>query len=607
MVTQVVEVAQPDNHPVLESEELHRPTSNDDQPVDAMKEEDESSSQIRSFDMPSIDDDHEVDHVVVKKEKEDTSFSGDFCSLQEKSKCLETVKRTSSEKHHPGIENVVEKLKKHAAAVFQDNEAKFKEAQAQSQLLESTQQTRPVEEPRKLQNGLKKLILRSCENSFEKISTPDHPLVARPNLNIKESSKAPDASQIFLNESKISENNNNNIKSISNKEEVVSQKGEEDLKFVYAGNSSVPEVEDSKTKQDELLKLKGAKTKLSVDLSGLELLSNSIEQLEHLKPESQNGVSEVQQSPTKIKSISPQSESNNNNVDSPLGLLCALAEQRFMEEVADVGNKKSNIENSEEISQAGRLLLNLGKNSFEKDRKIPEKRKYFEQGVGYYEGLKRLKTYASRQEELAFQLKEKTKRNIDFSEINESNMQKKLRSLSPVYQNGDLSDSEIEHFDNAKDLNDSERRSSTDDSFEFNHHQYTSLQGKLEAKKFLAKKGHVDNDADFPNMDAMELDMRVRLADIQRQYREKQKELSKLTPKKEDKKIPGRPRKKSQSSRYYSASFVNFNLYLLEMKHQRKLMKFGQNVFESITKKMCKKVGRRQISKPFASFYIVFF
>ncbi|KAK1119041.1 hypothetical protein K0M31_013813, partial [Melipona bicolor] len=50
-------------------------------------------------------------------------------------------------------------------------------------------------------------------------------------------------------------------------------------------------------------------------------------------------------------------------------------------------------------------------------------------------------------------------------------------------------------------------------------------------------------------MDAVELHMRVQLADIQRQYREKQKkELSKLIPKRDEKKSPGRPRKKSHSS-----------------------------------------------------------
>lgn len=80
---------------------------------------------------------------------------------------------------------------------------------------------------------------------------------------------------------------------------------------------------------------------------------------------------------------------------------------------------------------------------------------------------------------------------------------------------------------------------------------YKNTRAKLEAKKFACKKDGRDND-DWPNMNATELDMRVRMAKLQRQYQEKRKELGeleKLIPKKEDKKSPGRPRKKSHSFR----------------------------------------------------------
>jgi hypothetical protein len=40
-----------------------------------------------------------------------------------------------------------------------------------------------------------------------------------------------------------------------------------------------------------------------------------------------------------------------------------------------------------------------------------------------------------------------------------------------------------------------------------------------------------ENDAE--NMDTVELDMRMKLAELQRKYKEKQKELAKLQPKKE--------------------------------------------------------------------------
>jgi hypothetical protein len=80
-------------------------------------------------------------------------------------------------------------------------------------------------------------------------------------------------------------------------------------------------------------------------------------------------------------------------------------------------------------------------------------------------------------------------------------------------------------------------------------HDYRNLQGKLDAKKLIAKKGHIDNEPDWPNMDVKELEIRVRMADIQRQYREKLMELSKLNRKKDKMKIPGRPRKKGHSSK----------------------------------------------------------
>ncbi|XP_070188288.1 trinucleotide repeat-containing gene 18 protein-like isoform X2 [Littorina saxatilis] len=56
------------------------------------------------------------------------------------------------------------------------------------------------------------------------------------------------------------------------------------------------------------------------------------------------------------------------------------------------------------------------------------------------------------------------------------------------------------------------------------------------------------NTGSFSNMDAIEIDMRLRLAELQRQYREKQRELAKLTPKKDKddsvKRGRGRPRKR---------------------------------------------------------------
>ncbi|XP_017774619.1 PREDICTED: protein winged eye [Nicrophorus vespilloides] len=62
---------------------------------------------------------------------------------------------------------------------------------------------------------------------------------------------------------------------------------------------------------------------------------------------------------------------------------------------------------------------------------------------------------------------------------------------------------------------------------------YKTKESEEEVKKFLASKSQpMCCKGDWPFMNAMELEMRMRLADLQRKYREKQRELSKLKPKK---------------------------------------------------------------------------
>ncbi|XP_023289035.1 uncharacterized protein LOC105699944 isoform X2 [Orussus abietinus] len=643
---------------------------------------------VKSFDMPSIDEEHDVEQVVVKQEKDEIRFTD--CAYASKSpaipverpKCLESFKRHSGEKLHPGIENVVEKLKKKNAAMQDSHkaeEAKERLGNPPETLL------RPVESThRRLENGLKKLILRSCENAeaLEKLKSaeekcpgdqvPDRFVLSdkysqRTEVDRKSPGMNLPTHEFFLNNN--NESSNNNIINNNNNEEMKIPKQERigqdgycelfekeepsdrkfdsmtpmksvDPGFGSAGpdSSSVtisPSTEASDLSspgvEEKRPRLTG-KQKLSVDLSGLELLSNSIEQFEHLKPEIQNGLTaDPDKSPNRSKALVPSGESN-NNVDSPLGLLCALAEQRFMEEVAvDVPKRTTNLESSEEISRAGRLLLNLGKSSvlgrsrvekrkhscdgYEHSKRACEdrfKRASLEEEPHYFEDIKKSRKGG----EILFRMKEKTRRNIDFTEstdkvpsngenparkdgeegskypydeshgkeeskitvddagyertklLKEYNKKYKYfrgvkKPYGEVQQECDFSDPEIvdlsgerkkfcsplagtlgpENFeDKVPPLEDHH------ESPESQLHTYGSIRGKLEAKKFIAKKGLLENDGDWPNMDAMELDMRVRLADIQRQYKEKQKELSKLTPKKEEKKSPGRPRKKSHSS-----------------------------------------------------------
>lgn len=256
---------------------------------------------------------------------------------------------------------------------------------------------------------------------------------------------------------------------------------------------------------------KKGKGKLMVDLSGLELLSNSIEQFEHLKPENEkqsDSSPSDEKSPTKPKSMTQPNEAN-NNVDSPLRLLCALAEQRFMEEVAD---------DPQQLRQCG---------------KPPTKSQCQQFGykVKATESIKVTKLID-------------TADSPSFVTYN-NEMTKRNNETMRDHQNADsASDSE-----NAPEDEVPHKEATT--AQECDRHQYKSVDSKLEAKKFLARKSRsADHDDDnWPNMNLMELEMRVQLATIQKQYREKQKELSKLTPKKDEKKVSVRSKKRSLSPR----------------------------------------------------------
>lgn len=82
-----------------------------------------------------------------------------------------------------------------------------------------------------------------------------------------------------------------------------------------------------------------------------------------------------------------------------------------------------------------------------------------------------------------------------------------------------------------------------------NYRSYKTPESEEEVKKFIASKSQsLCCDGDWPRMNEMELDMRMKLADLQRQYREKQKELSKLKPKKHSQECKKRYRKKSTHS-----------------------------------------------------------
>ena len=602
---------------------------------------------VKSFDMPNIDcDDQEVQQVAIKQETVDSCYEVCYESSQceptstsdrsrfncEKSP-QEITKRHSVEKpHHPGIENVVEKLKKNAAALQEaaiPNVQRIDESMERSNV-EIKQQRYSETIPKKLH------LLRSCQNSLESGTTDTEISSSQTAISEQHQSgrHSPRNDRHLIGECLFNENNNdsrsnnNNIKAFENKKLLT--KNEKNVSHditAYVKPKTVwrcevqpfsrpnvthksDHVEDvsSETKS----RIQGQKP--AIDVSGLELLSNSIEQLEQRigQPEHLQLDTDVEKSPVRSKLVSQQSENNNNNVGSPLGLLCALAEQIM--EVGDKVPRKLNLESSEEISHAGRLLLNLGRSgSLEKDE---NKRKYIE--IDDYRS-KRFKLNDSEEEtknaslnyheedikEQKMEINErkqilKIKESIDnidnFSEeevnkINDEttigseeqsfnrddddcysntkivkNLQilaetsNNLQSTDALYdklaKEDNLLDSESETFESkvvseqlmSCEIRNNKRKTSVEERDARDNHDYKNARTKLEAKKFIAKKGNRDNEDDWPSMNATELDMRVRMADIQRQYREKQKELSKLIPKKDDKKTPGRPRKKSHSS-----------------------------------------------------------
>lgn len=610
---------------------------------------------VKSFDMPNIDcDDQEVQQVAIKQEADDSCYEVCYESSQceptstserSRSSCekslQEATKRHSVEKsHHPGIENVVEKLKKNAAALQEATLPNIQKIEEEKSNVETIKPRRHSETiPKKLH------LLRSCQNSLES-STIDTEISSSQTTiseqhakdqgryssqNDRHLASSDMSSKCLLNENNNdSRSNNNNIKAFEDKKLLA--KNEKSVSYdmtAYVKPKTVWRCEvrpfekpNAIRKSDHIedapleTKSRIQRQKPAIDVSGLELLSNSIEQLEQRvgQPEHLQLDTDVEKSPVTSKLISQQSENNNNNVGSPLGLLCALAEQIM--EVGDKVPRKLNLESSEEISHAGRLLLNLGRSgSLEKDE---SKRKYIEiddygskrfkfddheketknTSLNYHEKdiKERIMEVNERKQEDALKSKENTKNINNFSEeeINKITVEKpsgseeqsfdrddgdcysnaktvknlpvlsdktpnNLRSDDALYnkimKEDNLSDSEAEIFE-SKVLSEqstsgeirNKRKMSVEERDSKDGHDYKNARTKLEAKKFIAKKGNRDNEDDWPSMNATELDMRVRMADIQRQYREKQKELSKLIPKKDDKKIPGRPRKKSHSS-----------------------------------------------------------
>lgn len=132
-----------------------------EEPTTEVPIENKDEEAPKYLDMPSIDD-----HDVAKSEDFE-NYHGTNGNYKPKyheigKKYFTETKQEKSQNVEKGIESVVEKLKKNVTT-HQENDAKSQEPVVTGNNC-----------PRKLENGLKKLILRSCENSLEKISMAYH-------------------------------------------------------------------------------------------------------------------------------------------------------------------------------------------------------------------------------------------------------------------------------------------------------------------------------------------------------------------------------------------------------------------------------------------------
>lgn len=216
------------------------------------------------------------------------------------------------------------------------------------------------------------------------------------------------------------------------------------------------------------------------DLSGLELLSNSIVEFESCQntndcdeqaSEVATTLSEAQELPvtTAEEKVTVSSKSKVEDNLGGLDLLCALAEQRILEE---------------------KVISKLDKDKTRERKR--EKRKS--------------KKHSSDEPK-----KKKMKTNKHRSEDREHRKRK-------------------QKYSNDKYGKERDKRSCSCQSESYR--TYQTPESEEGVKKFIASKSQrLCCKGDWPCMNAMELDMRMKLAELQREYREKQKELSKLKPK----------------------------------------------------------------------------
>ncbi|KRT84880.1 hypothetical protein AMK59_1141, partial [Oryctes borbonicus] len=290
------------------------------------------------------------------------------------------------------------------------------------------------------------------------------------------------------------------------------------------------ETEEERIKPDSTQEKIPDEINMKPDLSGLELLSSIVEfenrretiEKVNIKQEAQEVKVETEQNEEVLKGIAHMTLKDRDVEHLPkkvedsfggLDLLCALAEQRILEEVTE----KHKLE-----------IVSVDKNERNKHERKKEKRK------------SRKHSDEPKHKRSKYNLDEKSHKHSD---------RKNIYDKYDDYESNEFT----KEVDNAvrysNDINKNQCFCRSEESYR----TYKTRESEEEVKKFIASKSQpLCCKGDWPCMNPNELDMRKKLADLQRKYREKQKELNRLKVKKhadhKDCSKKNRSRKKSTHS-----------------------------------------------------------
>ncbi|KAK9717283.1 hypothetical protein QE152_g24253 [Popillia japonica] len=269
---------------------------------------------------------------------------------------------------------------------------------------------------------------------------------------------------------------------------------------------------------------------LKPDLSGLELLSSIVEfekcreniEKVNIKQETHDVKIEHEHNDDVLKGIAHMTLKDHDAEHLPkkvedsfggLDLLCALAEQRILEEVTEKNMRE---------------IINTDKEEQSRHERKKEKR------------LSKKHSDEPKYKKCKYDSEGKNRKHSD-----KKNKYEKYHAFN--------SHKYIERVDNIEENSSAISKPQCFCRAEESYRTYKTRESEEEVKKFIASKSQpLCCKGDWPCMNPNELDMRKKLADLQRKYREKQRELNRLKVKKhidhKDCSKKGRYRKKSTHS-----------------------------------------------------------